>query len=108
LPLIGELGKIYVTLADNATYRWGGSIYVMVGNTSDVITLEFMSGILSTTIYAHKNMKINSIEAIFNLPEILFRHNDLIYEFGNLILKGDSLQISVEGESVVNLNIQYV
>lgn len=30
LPVSGETGKIYVTLDDNKTYRWTGSIYVEV------------------------------------------------------------------------------
>lgn len=40
LPAEGETGKIYVTLDDNKTYRWGGSAYVEIseslalGNTS--------------------------------------------------------------------------
>jgi hypothetical protein len=30
LPLTGEAGKIYVTLDNNKTYRWGGSSYVEI------------------------------------------------------------------------------
>lgn len=30
LPATGEAGKIYVTLDDNKTYRWGGSAYVEI------------------------------------------------------------------------------
>ena len=30
LPTTGEAGKIYVTLDDNKTYRWGGSAYVEI------------------------------------------------------------------------------
>lgn len=40
----GETGKIYVDLADNKTYRWGGSSYVVI---SDTIAL----GETSTTAY---------------------------------------------------------
>ena len=40
----GETGKIYVDLADNKTYRWGGSAYVVI---SDTIAL----GETSTTAY---------------------------------------------------------
>lgn len=32
LPETGETGKIYVTLDDGATYRWGGSAYAPVSN----------------------------------------------------------------------------
>lgn len=30
LPATGETGKIYITLDDNKTYRWGGSAYVEI------------------------------------------------------------------------------
>jgi hypothetical protein len=30
LPVTGEVSKIYVTLDDNMTYRWGGSAYVAI------------------------------------------------------------------------------
>lgn len=30
LPATGETGKLYVTLDDNKTYRWGGSAYVVL------------------------------------------------------------------------------
>lgn len=33
LPAEGEGGKIYVTLDDNKTYRWGGSTYVVISDT---------------------------------------------------------------------------
>lgn len=33
LPATGEGGKIYVTLDDNKTYRWGGSTYVVISDT---------------------------------------------------------------------------
>ena len=33
LPAEGEGGKIYVTLDDNKTYRWGGSAYVVISDT---------------------------------------------------------------------------
>lgn len=32
-PLTGESGKIYINLADNTTYRWGGSTYVAIGSS---------------------------------------------------------------------------
>lgn len=41
LPASGEKGKIYVTVDDNKTYRWGGSSYVNIasapGTTDDVV-----------------------------------------------------------------------
>ena len=33
LPATGETGKIYVTLDDNLTYRWGGSEYVEISKS---------------------------------------------------------------------------
>jgi hypothetical protein len=33
LPAEGEGGKIYVTLDDNKTYRWGGTTYVIISDT---------------------------------------------------------------------------
>jgi len=32
-PSTGESGKIYVNLANNATYRWSGSTYVLIGTS---------------------------------------------------------------------------
>jgi hypothetical protein len=41
LPVTGETGKLYVTLDDNAVYRWSGSVYVEIqaapGTTDDVV-----------------------------------------------------------------------
>lgn len=33
LPVTGEAGKIYVTLDDNKTYRWGGSAYIEISSS---------------------------------------------------------------------------
>lgn len=44
LPATGEAGKIYITLDDNKTYRWGGSAYVEI---SESLAL----GETSTTAY---------------------------------------------------------
>lgn len=38
LPVTGETGKIYVTLDDNKTFRWTGSVYVRVG--ADALTAD--------------------------------------------------------------------
>jgi hypothetical protein len=35
-PERGETGKIYVALDTNKTYRWSGTLYVIVGGTGDV------------------------------------------------------------------------
>jgi hypothetical protein len=41
LPIIGETGKIYVTLSDNSEYRWSGSTYIQLvasPGSSDAVT----------------------------------------------------------------------
>lgn len=49
--IIGETGKIYIDLATNKTYRWGGSTYVLI---SETITL----GETSSTAYRGDRGKI--------------------------------------------------
>ena len=36
LPVIGETGKIYITLDTNLLFRWGGTVYVQVGGQDPV------------------------------------------------------------------------
>jgi hypothetical protein len=43
LPVTGENGKIYVTLDNNKTYRWSGSIYIEI-SPSDVTSVFGRSG----------------------------------------------------------------
>lgn len=40
LPAEGEGGKIYITLDDNKTYRWGGSAYVEISASLAIGTTE--------------------------------------------------------------------
>ena len=40
LPVTGEIGKIYITLDTNLTYRWSGSVYVQVGGGAEEV-LEY-------------------------------------------------------------------
>lgn len=58
LPATGETGKIYVTLDDNKTYRWGGSAYV--GLSSDLALGETSSsayrGDRGKTAYDHSQL----------------------------------------------------
>lgn len=51
LPSIGESGKIYITIDDNLTYRWSGSVYATISST---IAL----GETSTTAYRGDRGKI--------------------------------------------------
>lgn len=48
LPAAGETGKIYVTLDDNLTYRWSGSSYVELTDTTAV--WGNISGLLSNQL----------------------------------------------------------
>lgn len=34
LPLTGESGKIYITIDDNKSFRWGGSVYVEIASAN--------------------------------------------------------------------------
>jgi len=51
LPVTGESGKIYITLDNNLTYRWTGSVYVE-------ISASLALGELSTTAYRGDRGKI--------------------------------------------------
>lgn len=59
LPATGEAGKIYVTLDDNKTYRWGGSAYVE-------ISASLALGETQGTAYEGSKGKANA-DAIANL-----------------------------------------
>lgn len=45
LPLVGEQGKIYVTLDTNKTYRWTGSVYVEI-SASPVTSVNSQTGVV--------------------------------------------------------------
>ena len=52
LPVTGEASKIYVTLDDNQTYRWGGTVYVHipagVGMADEAVKLAVQRNIAVT------------------------------------------------------------
>jgi hypothetical protein len=103
------IGSLW-TLDDNTTYvctaaTTGAAVWELY--SFDRITLEFMSGLLTTTIYAFANFKINSVEDVLNTPSTTILQNGNPYTLGNPIAKGDTLQIDVNIASVINLNIQY-
>jgi hypothetical protein len=60
LPAEGEAGKIYVTLDDNKTYRWGGSAYaeisasVAIGETQGTAYEGSKGAALKTAFDAHE------------------------------------------------------
>lgn len=98
------------TLDNNTTYVCkdvtpGAAVWELY--SFDRITLEFMSGLLTTTIYAFANFKINSVEDVLNTPTTTILQNGNPYTLGTPIAKGDTLQIDVNTASVINLNIQY-
>lgn len=43
LPATGEIGKIYVTIDNNKTYRWTGSIYVEISSSPENVAINFNS-----------------------------------------------------------------
>lgn len=59
LPVTGEAGKIYVTLDDNLTYRWTGSMYLKIGQ--EVTQLELDNGLANTLVTANNNSIINAL-----------------------------------------------
>lgn len=45
MPTEGELGKIYVTIADNKTYRWSGSVYISLSSDLTIgETTQYLRG----------------------------------------------------------------
>jgi hypothetical protein len=70
------------------------------------ITLEFMSGLLITNIYAPNNLQIEEIIPIVNSPVTVIKVNDIIYTLGTPILQGNKITIEVNITSVINLIIQ--
>ena len=48
LPLTGETGKIYITLDDNKQYRWSGSVYVNMTDTT-IPSLQEVTDVESIT-----------------------------------------------------------
>ena len=67
-------------------------------------TVDFIDGILSTTVFAPKKFKINSISNINNSPITLIEVNGLTYTLGDTIDIGDEIEITVDVASVINLN----
>ena len=57
--------------------------------------------------YAPKNLQIDSATAITASPTITVEVNDASYTFGNAILQGDKVTVSVTVASVVNLAVEY-
>lgn len=107
LPVTGEASKIYVTLDTNKLYRWTGSTYVEVSgeDTTDDITLDFTSGVLTYTMYSPYAMSITSVTNVNASPTTTITKNASAYTLGSSIALGDTLVITVNVSSVVRLNI---
>ena len=107
LPVTGEASKIYVTLDTNKLYRWTGSTYVEVAgeDTTDDITLDFTSGVLTYTMYSPYAMSITSVTNVNAAPTTTITKNASAYTLGSSIALGDTLVITVSFSSVIRLNI---
>ena len=108
LPATGDTSVIYVTLDDNKLYRWTGSTYVELSgeDTTDDITLDFTSGVLTYTMYVSYDMEITSITNVKNSPTITIIRDGLPVSIGDFLALGDELVITVSTSSVVRLNIK--
>ena len=88
---------------------WDGNEWVVLTDgKSDKLTFDFMSGVLTTTIYAPFNMKIESITNVKNAPTTVITKNGNSYVLGNSISMGDTLVFTVSIASVIKLNLKYV
>ena len=107
LPTTGETSKIYVTLDSNKLYRWTGSTYVELSgeDTTDDITLDFTSGVLTYTFYSSYAMKITSVTNVNGTPTTTITKNGSAYTLGNSIALGDTLVVTVSISSVIRLNL---
>lgn len=58
IPITPESGKIYVNLADNTTYRWGGTAYVQISSSLALGTTHTTAyyGDLGQTAYNHSQI----------------------------------------------------
>ncbi|MEG5173287.1 hypothetical protein [Microcoleus sp. B3-D7] len=61
-PTTGEIGKIYVTIDTNLTYRWSGSVYVEISASLALGTTSGTAyrGDLGNTAYQHSQLTIGN------------------------------------------------
>lgn len=62
LPVTGETAKIYVTLDNNKTYRWTGSIYIEV-SPSEVTSVNSQAGAVVLNLDDINDVNITSVAA---------------------------------------------
>jgi len=101
LPTTGEVGKIYITLDDNKTYRWGGSAYVEISASLALGETESTAyrGDRGKTAYDHANEagKISSAVAE-GLYKIAATANGHIAS-ATTVTKSDITALGIPGEA---------
>jgi hypothetical protein len=90
LPPIGVSGKIYVTLDDNKTYRWGATSYVEVGN-GVVLTLQEVTDLGNTTT-----------------NDIILNGGEIKYIDGKTKIQATPLHSSISAVDIANLKSSIV
>jgi len=75
-PVSGETGKIYVAIDTNLSYRWSGSVYVLISSVPADAT-EAVKGIIELATQAETDAGTDDVRAItprkmfdFVIPEI--------------------------------------
>jgi len=71
-------------------------------------TLDFMEGTLDVTLYAPYDFKINSVTDVNNAPVAVIEVNGTPYTLGTSIIFGDEIDVSVDGVSVITLDIEKI
>lgn len=74
LPVVGETGKIYLTLDTNKIFRWSGSVYIEIASDSGYVHIagaETITGLKTFTETAKFDLNINlSKTGFFNVPSL--------------------------------------
>lgn len=74
LPVVGETGKIYLTLDNNKIFRWSGSVYIEIASDSGYVHIagsETITGLKTFTETAKFDLNINlSKTGLFNVPSL--------------------------------------
>ena len=91
--ITAETGKIYIDLATNNTYRWGGSVYVLTGSNLDEESVE---GIIKSTV-GFSIVNILDVDAESGSTEI----NGVTFEV-NRYFDGSLQNITVNGTATSN------
>lgn len=103
LPLTGETGKIYVTLDDNLTYRWSGTVYVEISKS---LALGETSGTAyrgdrGKTAYDHSQIVTGNPHGTAK-EDIQGLQTDDSPEFADVIIDGLASGNVIDDESVEN------